>query len=288
MTDQIQIAKSRKALGRGLDALLSRREQPGHLEVDVDRIQPNPKQPRKRIDADKLKSLADSIREHGVVQPPVVMSVGDDRYQLIVGERRWQAARLAGLQRVTVVVKEASDQESLELALVENVQRADLNPIEEAAAYQRLNDDFGLTHEEVASRVGKSRAAVSNLTRLLGLPEDVREALINEEISEGHGRAILRLEDRTRQASLLHRIITGNLTVRQTEDIVTRVLEGRARKASRTHKTPEIELLEDELRRSLGTKVAVRQRKRGGRIIIDYYSEEEFEGLYQRLTEGRF
>lgn len=287
MNDPIHATKRRKALGRGLDALLPPKERQGHLEVDIDRIQPNPNQPRKRIDAEKLGSLADSIREHGVVQPPVVMSVGDDRYQLIVGERRWQAARLAGLQRITVVLKDASNQESLELALVENVQRADLNPIEEAAAYQRLNDDFGLSQEEVARQVGKSRATVANTARLLSLPKDVQDALITELISEGHGRAILRLSEPSAQLSLLQRIMSRNLSVRQTEEFVTELLERQPGKAARV-KSPEIELLEGELRRALGTKVSLRQRKRGGRIIIDYFSPEEFEGLYQRLTDERF
>jgi ParB family chromosome partitioning protein len=276
-------ARGRRALGRGLDALIPGAQAAGIREVDVDRIESNPNQPRQRFERKSLDDLAASIREHGVVQPLVVVAAGDDRFRLIVGERRWQAARLAGLQRVPVVVKEASDRQTLELALVENVQRADLNPLEEAAAYQRLVQDFGLTQQEVAAHVGKSRASVANTLRLLALTEPLKRALIEERITEGHARAILGLPDVRSQLAVLEQVERDDLNVRQTEELVRRLLEPRSGKRASPIRDPNVEALEDELRHALGTKVSLRPGKRGGRIVIEYYSEEEFRGLYQRL-----
>ena len=278
-------ATGRRALGRGLDALLPASSQSGLQEVDVDRIEPNPNQPRQRVERKALEDLAGSVREHGVLQPLVVASAGDDRYRLIVGERRWQAAKLAGLQRVPVVVKDVTDRQTLELALVENVQRADLNPLEEAAAYQRLIQDFGLTQQQVAQQVGKSRAAVTNTLRLLALPETLKRALIEERVTEGHARAILALPDEDARIAVLQRVEREDLTVRQTEELVRRLLEPQPRRRSRP-RSPDLAAVEDDLRRALGTKVSLRQGKKGGRIVIEYYSDEEFQGLYERLVGG--
>jgi ParB family chromosome partitioning protein len=275
--------KSRRALGRGLDALLPTTPETGLRQVDIDRIEPNPSQPRQRFDRQGLEELAESIKEHGIVQPLVVAAQGDDRFRIIVGERRWQAARLAGLEQVPVVVREASDRETLELALIENVQRRDLNPLEEAVAYGRLVQDFGLTQAEVGQRVGKSRTAVANTMRLLSLPETLKRAVTEERITEGHARALLSIPDVQMQLAMLERVERDGLTVRQTEEQVRRLVEGPASR-TRTPKSPDIEAVEDELRRSLGTKVSLRHGKRGGRIVIEYYSDEEFQGLYERLT----
>ena len=285
MTDKPSTGRrtpARKALGRGLDALIPAEAATGLREVAVDRIEPNPQQPRQRFERGALEDLAQSIRDHGIVQPLVVSALGDDRYRLIVGERRWQASKLAGLETVPVVIKDVSDRQSLELALIENVQRADLNPLEEAAAYQRLMQDFGLTQQDVGQQVGKSRVAITNTMRLLLLPEVVKRAVVEERISEGHARALLSLPDKQSQMAALERIERDELTVRATEDLVRRLLEpGRAR--SVREKSPDIEAVEDELRRALGTKVSLRHGKRGGRIVIEYYSDEEFQGLYDRL-----
>jgi ParB family chromosome partitioning protein len=218
-----------------------------------------------------------------VVQPVVVSSLADDRYRLIVGERRWQAARLAGLPRIPAIVKDLTDRQTLEMALVENVQRADLNPLEEAAAYQRLIQDFGLTQQEVGEQVGKSRVAVANTLRLLNLPGALQQAVIEGRISEGHARALLALPDERAQVSVLERVEREGLSVRQTEELVRRLLEPPATRQAPA-RSADIAALEDELRHALGTKVSLQSRKRGGRIVIEYYSDEEFQGLYDRLV----
>lgn len=275
--------KGRRALGRGLDALLP--AEAGALrEVEVARIEPNPNQPRQRFERKALEDLAASIREHGVVQPLVVTAIGDDRYRIIVGERRWQAARLAEVPRVPVVVKDLSDQQTLEIALVENVQRADLNPLEEALAYQRLIQDFGLTQQEVAQQVGRSRVTIANTLRLLALPDAIKGPVVEGRISEGHARALLGLPSEAAQLALLERIERDDLSVRQTEELVQR-LQGPREAKARASKSPDIAALEDDLQRSLGTKVTLRHGKRGGRIVIEYYSDEEFQGLYERLLD---
>ncbi|MDQ2742492.1 MAG: ParB/RepB/Spo0J family partition protein [Chloroflexota bacterium] len=277
-------AKGRRALGRGLDALLPPGEATGLRQVEITRIEPNPDQPRRRFERKALEDLAASVKEHGVVQPLVVSAIGDDRYRIVVGERRWQAAKLAGLDLVPVVVKDTSDRQTLELALVENVQRADLNPLEEATAYQRLIQDFGLTQQQVAQQVGRSRVAIANTLRLLVLPATIQQAVVEERITEGHARALLALPSQAAQSTLLERIERDELSVRRTEELVKRLQEGR-RPAGRQAKSPDITAIEDELRRSLGTRVSVQHSKRGGKIVIEYYSDEEFQGLYDRLLD---
>lgn len=278
-------SKGRKVLGRGLDALIPVEATSGLREIAIGQIEPNPRQPRQRFERTALEDLAQSIRDHGIVQPLVVAALGDERYRLIVGERRWQASRLAGLEKVPVVIKDVSDRQLLELALIENVQRADLNPLEEAAAYQRLMQDFGLTQQEVGKQVGKSRVAITNTMRLLLLPEVVKRAVIEERIAEGHARALLSLPDRQSQMAALERIERDELTVRATEDLVRRLSEPHPARVA-PDKAPDVEAVEDELRRALGTKVSLHQRRRGGRIVIEYYSDEEFQGLYDRLKRG--
>lgn len=282
MTEQSkQTERGRRALGRGLDSLLPPAAQ-GSTEVALNAIDANPSQPRQRFDRAALEDLAASIAEYGVVQPLVVTARPGGRYQIIVGERRWQAARLAGLSTIPVVVREASDQETLELALIENVQRADLNPLEEAAAYQRLMKDFGLTQEDVSRRVGRSRAAVANTVRLLTLPELLKRAVIEQRISEGHARALLQVPDSDGQIALLERVEHDGLNVRQTEELTRRAIAV-PRERRESIDRSEVEAVEGDLRRALGTKVHVRPSARGGRIVIEYYSNEEFDGLYRRL-----
>ncbi|MBC7225714.1 MAG: ParB/RepB/Spo0J family partition protein [Thermoflexales bacterium] len=271
-------------LGRGLEALIPVGEETaGILEVPVDEIRPNPHQPRMLIRDDELVELALSIQTHGVLQPLIVVREGDG-YQLVAGERRWRAAKLAGLTTVPVIVKDLAPQQTLELALVENLQRKDLNPLEEAAAYRQLIEEFGLTHEEVAQRVGRSRVAVTNTLRLLKATDAVKEALLNGRIGEGHARALLALEDPQAQAAALRIVLRQGLTVRQTEELVGRILQTRPQKPTARPTAPEVQALEDRFRQALGTRVQVRPGKKGGRIIIYYYSEEELEGLYERLT----
>jgi ParB family chromosome partitioning protein len=271
-------------LGRGLEALIPVGEETaGILEVPVEDIRPNPHQPRMLIRDDELVELALSIQTHGILQPLIVVREGDG-YQLVAGERRWRAAKLAGLTTVPVIVKNLAPQQTLELALVENLQRKDLNPLEEAAAYRHLIEEFGLTHEEVAQRVGRSRVAVTNTLRLLKATDAVKEALLHGRIGEGHARALLALEDPEAQVAALRMVLRQGLTVRQTEELVGRMLQTRPRRPTARSAIPEIQALEDRFRQALGTRVQVRPGKKGGRIIIYYYSEEELEGLYARLA----
>jgi ParB family chromosome partitioning protein len=263
------------------------------LIIEIERIVPNPRQPRERFAHEALRELAESIRAHGVIQPLVVTQVrGADnevlpRYQLIAGERRWQASRLAGLAAVPVVVREATPQEMLELALIENIQRADLNPLEEAAAYRHLMDDFHLTQEQVAERVGKSRVAVANAVRLLKLPEEARRALGEGQITEGHARALLRLENVGDQRALLKRILEDGLSVRQAESYVSedeRTPQRREVQAESKPRDPQARHLEEQFRRALGTKVTLqRHRSGGGRLIIEFFSEEELASIHDTI-----
>ncbi len=271
-------------LGRGLEALIPVGEETaGILEVPVEDIRPNPHQPRMLIRDDELVELALSIQTHGVLQPLIVVRQGDG-YQLVAGERRWRAAKLAGLPTVPVIIKDLAPQQTLELALVENLQRKDLNPLEEAAAYRQLIEEFGLTHEEVARRVGRSRVAITNTLRLLKATDAVKEALLNGRIGEGHARALLALEDPEAQVAALRTVLRQGLTVRQTEELVARILQTRPQRPTARPAAPEVQALENRFRQALGTRVQVRPGKKGGRIIIYYYSEEELEGLYERLV----
>jgi len=255
----------------------------GVLEVEIGTIQPNPHQPRSRIRDQDLVELAASIESHGVIQPLIVTREGDG-YRLIAGERRWRAARMAGLATVPVIVKDVAPSQMLELALVENLQRQDLNPLEEALAYHQLIKEFGLTHEEVGRRVGKSRPAISNSLRLLEAAEPVKDALLSGKISEGHARALLALESAEAQRSALGIVLRRRLSVRQTEELVRRRLST-APRPERTASSPELEALESQFRDALNTRVRLTRGKEGrGRLIVYYYSDEELEHLYHRIV----
>ena len=271
----------RRGLGKGLEALIP--SAPGIAEIEVESIVPNPRQPRQAMDPESLEELAASIREQGLVQPLVVAQVPGG-YQLLVGERRWRAAKLAGLDTVPVVVREVTPQQMVELALVENLQREDLNPLETATAYEQLAEDFGLTQQQIADKVGKNRATVTNTLRLLKLPQKVKDALLEGRISEGHARAILSLERRDSQLELLEAILKGGLSVRHTEEMARRLVEGPGRKASPPAKSAELRSLEDRLRQALGTKVSLSRGARGGRLVIYFYSEEELHNIYELIV----
>ena len=278
-------------LGRGLEALIPLAEEEtaapqGVTEVPLASITPNPHQPRAPIRDQDLVELAASIEEHGIIQP-LVVTRAPDGYQLIAGERRWRAARLAGLSTVPVIVKDVAPSEMLELALVENLQRSDLNPLEEATAYRQLTEEFGLTQEQLARRVGKSRVAVSNTLRLLKAARPVQEALLAEKISEGHARALLGLERASAQEAALKTVLKQELTVRQTEKLVQRLLglrpeNGEQRPAREI--SPETRALESRFREALGTKVSLTRKGEGGRVVIYFYSEEELDALYERIV----
>jgi ParB family chromosome partitioning protein len=283
---------TRRGLGKGLAALIPTPLEPataGVREVSVDAISPNPRQPRQTQDPDTLQELADSIREHGLIQPLIVTAAPPDQqavgvhYQLIAGERRWAAARLASLTTVPVIVKEATPQQMLELALVENIQRADLNPLEEAAAYQQLIEEFGLRQEDVAVRVGKSRVTVANVVRLLRLPEEVKAALLEDRITEGHARALLAAENPETMVQLLKLVIRRGLNGRQTEELVRRSTT-QAKPKVKEDPSPDTVALENRFREALGTKVTLSRSKKGGKLVIRFYSEEELQAIYDVIV----
>lgn len=275
-------------LGRGLGALLPTSER-GIGEIPVAAIRANPRQPRHRLDPEALAELVRSVREHGVLQPVVVARAEDGAgYVLVAGERRWEAARQAGLERIPAVIREVTSQGMLELALVENIQRADLNPLEEATAYQHLISDFGLTQEQVAQRVGRSRPAVANSLRLLALPEPVQQALAQGEISEGHARALLGVTDPAELLGLFSQVVDGQLSVRQTEELVRR---GRARRVPPTARTETVDdgetrRVENLFQEALGTRVEIIRRGTSGRLVIHFYSDEQLQGLYEALSRS--
>jgi ParB family chromosome partitioning protein len=273
-------------LGRGLDALIPRAStEAGTHQVPVDRVRRNPHQPRVAFDEASLAELTASIAAHGVLQPIVVREVADGGYELIAGERRLRAARAAGLTEIPAVVRESSSNEMLELALVENLQRSDLNPIEEATAYRELIDQFGLSHEAVARQVGKSRVAVSNALRLLDLAPETREAIVDGRISEGHGRALAAITIPELQRSVLAVVLERQLSVRQTEELVRRKRDEVPQRERRSL-SHDLQDLEAQLRGVLATKVGIVRTRRGGRLVIDFYSDEELDRLYSIITRG--
>ena len=291
------MTRRKSGLGKGLDALIPAEEEapvtaiaPGVIQVPLSTITPNPHQPRSPIRDQDLVELAASIEEHGVIQPLIVAQTVNG-YQLIAGERRWRASRLAGLSQVPVVVKEAAPKEMLELALVENIQRSDLNALEEAQADQQLMEEFDLTQEQVAKRVGKSRTAVANTLRLLNASRAVQQALLEDKISEGHARALLGLEKTEAQKNALDVVQNKGLNVRQTEDLVRRRTGEKKPKRKPSRKAQvrqeETRALEDDFRSALDTKVELTRDGEGGRLVIHFYSDEELDALYERIVGSR-
>jgi ParB family chromosome partitioning protein len=280
----------KKALGRGLDALIpdmgtSDLESGTLFLCDIDSLRPSPYQPRLRLAKKELEDLASSIREQGIIQPLVVRSVASG-YELIVGERRWRAARLAGVKQVPVVVKDVTGAEVLEMALVENVQREDLNPLEKANAYYRLMKEFGLTQQDVAKRVGQDRSTVANFLRLRNLPKPIQADIINNTLTMGHARALLGAETAAQQKRAWRQIVSQNLSVRAAEALVKRLKErktGDSKVKSKTSEDIYVETLADDLSRHLGTKVRIIRRGKRGRLEIEFYSDADLEQLIGRL-----
>ncbi|MCL4123325.1 UNVERIFIED_CONTAM: hypothetical protein GTU68_005296 [Idotea baltica] len=292
----------KKVLGRGLKALVSSKpvavksvkktedkktstkaskKSPDNF-LDIKLLSNNTEQPRKEFDEKKLQELSDSILKLGILQPIICKKTGKDSYEIIAGERRWRAAKLAKLKQVPVIIKDLSDREAKEIALVENIQRSDLNPLETALAYQAIIDEFSLTQQELAERVGKERASVANTLRILNLPSEIQELLKSGKITMGHAKAILTVKEPSAQKGLAKKVINEGLSVRQLEQIVSRVVVLKPGKKAKKAKTSEYPELEDLLRKSLGTKVAIQSSKEGkGKIEVEYYSEDELD----RLTE---
>lgn len=272
------------ALGKGLSALIPEQKQSsGILELDINIITPNEYQPRRFFDDKALDDLVSSIKEKGVIQPVIVRRISDRAYELIAGERRWRASKKAGLHKIPAIVKEAAPAEALELALIENIQREDLNPLETAEAFQRLIKDFSLTHEDLSKKVSKDRATVTNYLRILKLPSEVKRWIAEGSLSIGHAKALLQIDDPIAQTAAARKIIKNGLSVREAEALSKKTSTSRPKpKASRD---PQIASLEEKLIQSLGTKVRlIHKSKKGGKIEIEYYSLEELDRLLEILT----
>lgn len=297
------MAEKRPALGRGLSALIPDARPPvpppapasigeRPAELDIDRLTPNPRQPRVAIDDLKLDELAQSIRVNGVIQPVVVRKVagsdaaspGAARYEIIAGERRWRAAQRAGLLKVPVVVRDVPDDKLLQVALIENIQREDLNPVEAAHAYRRLVDEHGLSQDEIATSVGKDRATVANYMRLLRLPDEVRNELVAGALSMGHARALLGLTNESAQRRLARETVSKGLSVRETEALVRKETDAKPAAPEPTKVDPNTRAAEERLRLVLGTRVRIIRKGKSGRIEVDFVNEEELQRLYEQLT----
>ena len=279
----------RVALGKGLGALLpesDKGEKGSVLLCNIHEIHPSPWQPRRLVPDDGIEELAQSIREKGILQPLMVRVKGKG-YEIIVGERRWRAAQRAGLKKVPILIKEASDQEVIELALIENLQREDLNPLEEAEAYQRLITEFAYTQEALAQRIGKDRSSVANTLRLLKLPEEVRDALEKNGISMGHARALLAFSNEREQIAFCRKIVKKGLSVRATEDGIRHLLETRTSQPPKEVILPEIEALREELRHILKTQVRIKTRGEKGAIEIEFYSLDDLERILELIRGSK-
>ncbi|MFA5188640.1 MAG: ParB/RepB/Spo0J family partition protein [Patescibacteria group bacterium] len=285
-------------LGRGLNSLLPSKpiatkfsneeinkidEKNRIWQVELEKIQLNPQQPRKRFDHAELEDLIESIKSYGIIQPLITTKTADNNYQLIAGERRFRAAQVLNLKTVPVLVREAKEQEKLELALIENVQRKNLNPIEEALSYKRLIDEFNLSQEEVGQKIGKKRSTIANTLRLLALPEEVQKAILDEKISEGHARTIAALANEKEQLDLLKKIVHNQMTVREAESQVKKV---RVKSHVRTLQTdPVILEKEEKLRNFLGHKVSIKNQGKGGELVIFYHSQDDLNDIYKKLLD---
>lgn len=245
--------------------------------IPVSSIKPNTHQPRKSFSTPELEDLAASIKEHGILQPLLITERPDGGYELVAGERRWRAAQMIGLATVPALIKKFANQQKLEVALIENIQRENLDPIEEAFAYERLMEEFGLTQQDVAEKVGKSRPAIANTIRLLSLPEEVKAALADKRINTGQARALLSLEDKAKQIDMLSSMLGQRITVREIERNVGK------QSSKKSHRDPNLVYLEDQLRAALGTKVSLTKKGEKGTIVIDYYSQEELANIIKKI-----
>lgn len=288
------MAIKRAGLGKGLGALITENttydEKNSVIEVDINKIEPGVGQPRKNFDREKIEALAESIKEHGIIQP-LIVTKENDLYYIIAGERRWRAARVAGIKKVPIIEREASTKEVVELALIENIQREDLNPVEEAEAYNKLIKDYSMTQEQVATIVGKSRPAVANMLRLLNLSKEVRNMLISGEISVGQARPLLAIEKAKEQNEVAKYVVKAELNSRQIEQYVKKYLNKKEKNVEKEKinvdavNKQEIKYVQDKLRASLGTKVTLNDKNGKGKITIEYYSKEERERLIDFLSE---
>lgn len=283
---------SKKGLGKGLKALIPSKseditEEKGILEIKVKDIVRNIKQPRQEFDKEKLMELADSIREHGVIQPVILRPLNKGKFELIAGERRWRAAKIAGVDVIPAIIRDVTERETNEIALIENIQRENLNPLEEAMAYRQLMEDFGLTQEEVSKKVGKSRSFVANTMRLLNLPEEAKAMVQKGQLSAGHARALLTLDNPADQSALAKKIAEKNISVRKIEKMVKQIVSGvgnpKREKKVFNHTSPIINDLEEQIQGKLGTKVRIKHSKKKGVIEIEYYGDEDLHRIIEKV-----
>jgi len=275
----------KKALGKGLDALIPKKEET-LLEIEIERIIPNKSQPRTDFDENSLRELAQSIKEKGIIQPVVLSRVGDGTFRIIAGERRWRAAKLAGLAKIPAIIKDVSPAEAVEIALIENIQREDLDPVETASAFERLLNEFKITQEELSKRVGKDRATIANYLRVLRLPDEVKQYLKDGLLTMGHAKAIVSLEDSKKQLELAKIVIKKALSVRQTEELVKKLSKHQIKKQK--EKAPEINELEERLTSELGAKVKIIHKGKSGRLEIFYNSLDELDSILDRIFKKSF
>ncbi|MFH0839100.1 MAG: ParB/RepB/Spo0J family partition protein [Candidatus Omnitrophota bacterium] len=278
----------RKTLGKGLGALIPQTEIQNTekiVNLKITQIKPNRYQPRLDFDEERLKELAESIKAKGIVQPIIVRCLDSNSYEIVAGERRFRAVKSLGFSEIPAIIRNIDEQDSLEFSLIENLQRQDLNPIEEARAFLRLIDEFGFTHEKIANVVTKDRATVSNLLRLLNLPQKIQDAVSSGHLSMGHARALLSVDDESQRTILALKVIQKGLSVRDLENLVSK--KSAKKRIRHTQREPEITELEEELQRALGTKVKISHRKNKGHIYIEYYSLDGLEKLVSKLTAGK-
>jgi ParB family chromosome partitioning protein len=284
---------AKRGLGKGLDALLSSYEEVESNmdnnyinEISINLIDPNSEQPRKKFDQDRIRELAESIKQHGIVQP-IIVKPNNDRYLIVVGERRWRAARIAGLTHIPAIIRDTDNKEMIESAWIENIQREDLNPIEEAQGIKQLIDEYGLTQEEVAERIGWSRPAVTNSLRILTLSDEIIEYIENGMITSGHARALLSIKDENKREILAKKIIENNLSVRETENIAKKLNDGKQqrRRREKDNKPGYIKEIEESLEDYFGTKVTITHGRKKGTIQIEYYSDTDLERIMERMKQ---
>ena len=293
--EETPVPKKRHALGRGLSALIPDvpvssppvlADATSPAEVDLDLLEPNRDQPRTNVDEARLDELSRSIKDSGIIQPILVRPISDGRYEIVAGERRWRAAQRAGLMKVPVVVRDVPDEKRLELALIENVQRENLNPIEEARAYRRLSDQFQMTQEQIAEAVGKDRATVANYQRLLSLPAEVQAEVGTGALTMGHARALVGLADQALQRRVARDVRVRDLSVRETEALVKKLVTPVAIKDAKPVTDVHTKAAEEQLRQALGTRVRIARRRRGGQIEVHFGSEDELQRIYEQLTKS--
>jgi ParB family chromosome partitioning protein len=277
---------NKRGLGKGLSALIPMddKEQENVQDIKISEIKANKNQPRKKFDEEKIRELSDSIKEHGVLQP-IIVRKKDGGYELVAGERRWRAAQKAGIEKIPAIIKDLSDADVMEIALIENLQREDLNPLEEAEAYKKLIDEFGMTQEELSKRVGKSRSQIANTVRLLNLDEEIKKLISEEKLTAGHARALLAIENKKERLKLAKKISEENMSVRQTEETIKIKTQKKSKNKKDQEINPAFIEISEKLQKTLGTRVKIKGSEKRGKIEIEFYSEDELERILETIVQ---